>query len=152
MSTPLPTPPFFDVRMRGFTAKTAVDDVVALIRKRTSKLGPEVIALDAAAGRVLATDVIATVPVPHFDRAAFDGYALRASETSNAGTEFRIVGEALPGRPFGRAIEAGEAVRIMTGSPMPAGADAVLPAEHAQESGDLLRVGEPVTPGKNVGH
>jgi molybdopterin molybdotransferase len=152
MSTSSPNPPFFDVRMRGFPAKTAVDDVVALIRKRVSKLAPEGVALDTAAGRVLATDVIATVPVPHFDRAAFDGYAVRAGDTSSAGTGLRIVGEALPGRPFVRAIESGEAVRIMTGSPMPAGADAVLPAEQAEESGDLIRAKEPVTPGKNVGH
>jgi molybdopterin molybdotransferase len=138
--------------MRGFPAKSAVDDVVALIRKRVSKLAPEGAPLDTAAGRVLATDVNATVPVPHFDRAAFDGYAVRAGDTSSEGTGLRIVGEALPGRPFERAIESGQAVRIMTGSPMPAGADAVLPAEHAEESGDLIRAKESVTPGKNVGH
>ena len=98
--------PFFDVRMRGFPTRTEVADAVDLIRKRVSALGSETIGLDAAAGRVLAAAVTATVPVPHFDRAAFDGYALRAEETFGAGPynplTLRIVGEAMPGRPFAR--------------------------------------------------
>jgi len=154
MSNPSPTP-FFDVRMRGFPTRTDVDDAVALVRQRVRLLGPEIVDLDAAAGRVLATAVTANVAVPHFDRAAFDGYALRAGETVGAGPHspltLRVVGEAMPGRPFGRAVEPGEAVRIMTGAPVPAGADAVLPAELAEEAGGLLKVVEPVVPGKHVG-
>ena len=154
MSNPSPTP-FFDVRMRGFPTRTDVDDAVALVRERVRPLGPELVDLDAAAGRVLAAAVTATVPVPHFDRAAFDGYALRAEETFGAGPynplALRVVGEAMPGRPFTRPVEPGEAVRIMTGSPVPAGADAVLPAESAEEAGGQLKVVEPVVPGKNVG-
>src|SRR5215207_8888425 len=140
MSNPSPTP-FFDDRMRGFPTRTEVADAVELIRGRVSALGPEPVELDAAAGRVLAAAVTASVPVPHFDRAAFDGYALRAEETFGAGAynplTLRVVGEAMPGRPFGRAIVPGEAVRIMTGSPVPAGADAVLPAEAAEETNGL---------------
>src|SRR5262245_51848994 len=147
--------PFFDVRMRGFPTRTAVDDVVALIRARVTALGTVQVALDDAAGRVLAAPVVASVPVPHFDRAAFDGYALRASDTPKASSatpvQLRIVGEALPNRPFAREVGAGETIRIMTGSPMPAGADAVLPAEFAQEANDILTVAEPAPAGKNVG-
>jgi len=147
--------PFFDVRMRGFPTRTEVDDAVTLIRTRVAPLGPETIELDAAAGRELVTEVTAAVPVPHFDRAAFDGYALRAEETFGAGPynplTLRVIGEAMPGRPFARVIARGEAVRIMTGSPVPAGADAVLPAESAEETSGLLKVVEPVVPGKNVG-
>jgi molybdopterin molybdotransferase len=154
MSNPSPTP-FFDVRMRGFPTRTEVDDAVALIRGRVKALGPEPVELEDAAGRVLAAAVVAAVPVPHFDRAAFDGYAIRAEETFGAGSynplTLRVVGEALPGRPFGRRVESGEAIRIMTGSPLPAGTDAVLPAESAEEVGGLLKVVEPVVPGKNVG-
>ena len=154
MSNLSPTP-FFDVRMRGFPTRTEVAAAVDLVRNRVSALGPEPVDLDAAAGRVLATAVTAAVPVPHFDRAAFDGYALRAAETFGAGPDnpltLRVVGEAMPGRPFARAIVPGESVRIMTGSPVPAGADAVLPAEAAEEAGGLLKVAEPVVPGKNVG-
>ncbi|HKB03596.1 MAG TPA: gephyrin-like molybdotransferase Glp [Gemmataceae bacterium] len=147
--------PFFDVRMRGFPARTDVDEAVALIRKRVSSLGPESVPVDGAAGRVLAKAVTAEVPVPHFDRAAFDGFALRAADTAGAARDhpvpLRVVGEALPARPFGRAIGVGEAVRIMTGSPIPVGADAVLPAEHARESNGELTIAEPVGQWKNVG-
>lgn len=155
MDNPSPTPPFFDVRMRGFPGRVAVDDVVALIRTRVRSLPPESIGIDSAAGRVLAAAVTAAVAVPHFDRAAFDGYALRAAETSGASTDrpltLRIAGEALPARPFGRSIESGEAVRIMTGSPMPPGADAVLPVEFANEFDGRLDVVEPISTAKNVG-
>lgn len=155
MSNPSPTPPFFDVRMRGFPARTDVADAVALIHRRVSGLGAEAVNPADAAGRVLAAAVTAEVPVPHFDRAAFDGYALRAAETTSAGRDrpltLRVIGEALPARPFARPIGPGEAVRIMTGSPVPTGADAVFPAEHAAEADGLLTVAEPVVPWKNVG-
>lgn len=149
-------PPFFDVRMRGFPTRTAVNDVVGLIRKRVKPLPSEQVRVEDAVGRVLANPVTAAVAVPHFDRAAFDGYALRAAETSMATADqpvsLRIAGEALPARPFDRAIQPGEAVRIMTGAPMPAGADAVFPFEFASEAEGFLKVVEPTTAGKNVGH
>src|SRR5262249_48953193 len=147
--------PFFDVRMRGFGDRTDVDDAVALIRSRCHALSSETVKIDVAAGRVLAADVIAAVAVPHFDRAAFDGYAVRAGETVDATSAkprtLQVIGEAMPGRPFGRSVESGKAVRIMTGSPMPDGADAVLPAEFATEADGLLKVAEPIGSGKNVG-
>src|SRR5262245_21849237 len=155
MSNPSPIP-FFDVRMRGFPTRTAADDVVALIRSRVTALGSEVAALDDAAGRVLSAPVIAAIAVPHFDRAAFDGYALRADETAGASLQsplrLRVAGEALPNRPFVRPLGTGEAVRIMTGSPMPDGANAVHPAEAAEESDGVIVVTERVPAGKNVGH
>lgn len=155
MTTPPQPPPFFDVRMRGFASRTPVADVAALLRDRARPLGPEAVSAFDAAGRVLAGPVTATVPVPHFDRAAFDGYAVRAADTAGAGPDrpvaLAVIGEALPGRAFGRPVAAGEAVRIMTGSPVPAGADAILPAESAVEEDGLVRVLAPVTTGKNVG-
>jgi molybdopterin molybdotransferase len=155
MSTPSPNP-FFDVRMRGFPTRTDVDDVVALIRARVSALGPEPVGLCDAVGRVLAEGVTAAISVPHFDRAAFDGYAVRGAETAVARPDqsitLKIVGESMPGRPFGAAVGLGEAVRIMTGSPMPPGADSVLPAESCEENGGQLKVTAPIEPGRHVGH
>jgi molybdopterin molybdotransferase len=146
---------FFDPRMRGFRDRADVEDVLALIDRRVTPLGAEPVALADAAGRVLAADVIAEVPVPGFDRAAMDGYALRGEETFGASPynplELRVVGLALPGRPPANAVEPGQAVRIMTGAPIPAGADAVLPAEQADESDGVLRVREPISPGRHVG-
>jgi molybdopterin molybdotransferase len=148
-----------DVRMRGFQDRTEVADAVALLAARLRALDPEPVQLAQAAGRVLAADVSADVAVPPFDRAAMDGYALCGNESFGAAPynplELAVVGEALPGRPFGATVGPGQAVRIMTGAPMPAGADAIIQAEAAEE---ITRDGvakvsatEPVPPGRNVG-
>ncbi len=154
--------PFADVRMRGFQDRTEVDHVLALIDARLAPRPAEAVPLAEAAGRVLARDVVAETAVPSFDRAAMDGYALRGGETFGADAynplEFQVVGEAFPGRAFAGRVEPGQAVRIMTGAPLPAGADAVLMAEAAEElpadrpaAHPILRVSEPVPPGRHVG-
>src|SRR5262249_27044508 len=124
---------FHDVRMRGFRDRAEVADVIALLTSRVEPLEAENVDLHRAAGRVLATDVIADVAVPPFDRAAMDGYALKGADTFGAGPynplEFEVVGLALPGRPFVGVVHPGQAVRVMTGAPVPEGADAVVQAE-----------------------
>src|SRR5437588_9517796 len=126
-----------DVRMRGFQQRTEVSVVLRLIEERVRPLASELLDVNEAAGRVLAANVTAPLPVPGFDRAAMDGYALRGRETFGADSyvtlEFTIVGESWPARPFAGMVEPGQAVRIMTGAPMPPGADAVLQAEAAAE-------------------
>src|SRR5215471_10242405 len=79
-------PSFQDVRMRGFRDRAEVDDALALLKTRLSPLPAEDVGLHDAAGRVLAQDVMAPIPVPPFDRAAMDGYALRGEETFGAGS------------------------------------------------------------------
>jgi molybdopterin molybdotransferase len=141
--------------MRGFRDRTEVQDVVRLIDERVRRLSAETVALAEAGGRVLAEDVVAEVAVPGFDRAAMDGFAVWAEDTFGAGPysplELRVLGESLPGRPFAGKVLPGHAVRIMTGAPVPAGADAVVPAEVAQEEAEVLRIVEPVPPGRHVG-
>jgi len=147
---------FHDVRMRGFRDRAEVDDVLALLSARLSPLPGEDVGLHEAAGRVLAVDVKAPSPVPSFDRAAMDGYALRGEETFGAGSynplELEVVGTCLPGKSFARSVEKGQAVRIMTGAPLPRGTDAVLPAEMAEESNGKVKMNEPVPPGRHVSH
>jgi molybdopterin molybdotransferase len=141
--------------MRGFRDRAEVADVIALLTSRLRPLSAEDVHLHAATGRVLAGDVIAEVAVPPFDRAAMDGYALRGAETFGAGPynplEFEVVGVALPGRPFVGVVQTGQTVRIMTGAPLPDGADAVLQAEDAEEKDGRLRVVDAVPPARNVG-
>src|SRR5262249_25763201 len=156
---PKPGPTWKDVRMRGFQDRTEVADAQAMLAARLIALVPEAVSLPGAAGRVLAEDVIADVAVPPFDRAAMDGYALCGDDTFGAGPssplELVVVGEALPGRPFAGDVGRGGAVRIMTGAPIPPGADAVLQAEAAEEVAaggtTRVRVTEPVPPGRHVG-
>jgi molybdopterin molybdotransferase len=147
--------PFFDVRMRGFADRADVGDVLAMLDRRITLLEGEETSIHHAAGRVLMVDVVSSVNVPPFDRAAMDGYALHAEETYGAGTynqlSFRILGESLPGRPFNGEVPSGAAVRIMTGAPIPTGADVVVPAEVAEENNGIVRVVEAIPPGKNVG-
>jgi molybdopterin molybdotransferase len=152
-------PPQPDVRMRGFQHRTEVTAVVQLLDERLRSLEPEAVTLPEAAGRVLAADVTAAVAVPPFARAAMDGYALRGEETFGCDPynplEFQVVGDALPARPYGGVVGPGQAVRVMTGAPVPDGADAVVQAEACEErtgpGGRCVAVREPVSPGRHVG-
>lgn len=146
---------FRDVRMQGFEKRARLGTVLGWIAGRCRRLSVEAISLSEAAGRVLAGDVVATSDVPSFRRSAMDGFALCGHETVGAGDysplQFKIVGTSLPGRPFPGILSSGTAVRIMTGAPVPDGADAVLPAEQALDRGDHVEVTAGVAPGKNVG-
>ena len=148
-----------DVRMRGFMQRTTVQGALAWLDAQLRTLEPESIALSSAAGRVLAAPVVSDVDVPGFDRATMDGYAVAADATEGATpynrVPFTVVGDALPGAPFSHTCLPGTVVRIMTGAPMPAGCDSVLPAEFVEvEAGSPTRVMamSTMSPGKNVGH
>jgi molybdopterin molybdotransferase len=145
---------FDEVRMRGFRALAAVEAVTALIDCRSHPLAGETVSVGAAAGRVLTDPIVAGVAVPGFDRAAMDGYALQAPDTAGAAPcsplGLVLAGESLPGRAFSGLVRQGQAVRIMTGAPLPDGADAVLPVEFGREEAGRLQVGRPVSPGQNV--
>jgi molybdopterin molybdotransferase len=146
-----------DVRMRGFQRRTDVDEATRLIDARVKPLDAELCDIMNAGGRVVALDVTSGFNVPQFRRSAMDGYAVIASETFGATLNdprpFTIVGESYPARPANVVVEAGQCVRIMTGAPMPDGADAVIPVELTGQAGDdLVHAHEPITPGKNVGN
>jgi len=141
--------------MRGFERRTDVDEAIRLIDARVRPLPHETVDLMAAYGRVLARELLSPADVPGFRRAAMDGYAVIAEETFGATTndprEFRVAGESMPAHPADAAVGPGSCVRIMTGAPVPEGADAVVPVELTEREGDAVRVRESVTPGKNVG-
>jgi len=150
------TPSSADVRMHGFRQRSEVPAVLEWIDLHASRLGHESAPLEEAAGRILATNLIASLNVPGFDRAAMDGYALRGAETAGASEynplAFPVIGQALPGEPFGRPVQSNAAVRIMTGAPVPEGVDAVVPAEYASETAGQIEITRPVAPGQHVGH
>jgi molybdopterin molybdotransferase len=154
MPSKAPPPP--DVRMHGFRQRAEVPVALAWIDLHATRLPAEQVKLEDAAGRTLATPVIAPLDVPGFDRAAMDGYALRGAETAGASEynplAFPVQGQAMPGQPFSGTVPAGSAVRIMTGAPVPAGVDAVVPAEYATENAGRIEITRPVAPGQHVGH
>ncbi|WP_437914329.1 gephyrin-like molybdotransferase Glp [Sorangium sp. So ce302] len=148
-----------DVRMRGFREHTAVERALEVLERRIQRLGDELVPIGEAVGRVAAEPVRARISVPHFVRAAMDGYALLGEATAGAAAlapvELALVGASFPGRPHAGAIRRGEAVRITTGAPVPEGADAVLVAERAEEGAGrdgaaVVRAREPVPSGKHV--
>jgi molybdopterin molybdotransferase len=114
-------------------------------------LGTEEVSLAFAAGRYLAEDVAADLDVPPFDRAMMDGYALRAADTARAPAALRITGQIRAGQLPTAPVTAGEAIQIMTGAPVPAGADAVQQVEKTRALDEgRVEVAEAVLPGQNV--
>lgn len=144
-----------DVRMRGFAERKDVEEVDRLLAGLCASLAAEPVGVLDCVGRVLAEGVVSRVDVPSFARSAMDGYALRGEDTFGAsdytGLEFALIGETLPGRAFAGRVGKDEAVRIMTGAPVPAGADAVVKAEVCEERGGRVVLHEPVAPRKNIG-
>lgn len=108
------------------------------IMEHCSQLGTEEISLDKAAGRVLAEDVQAQYHVPLFDKSPLDGYAFLADNTRGAGREhpvcLNVVEEIAAGAHSDRAVQPMEAVKILTGAPIPAGATAVAKYEETEET------------------
>ena len=146
-----------DVRMRGFEHRHTVAAALAWLDSQLQPLTSERVALPVAFGRVLAAPVVSDVDVPGFDRATMDGYAVVAVSTEGAAAysplPLTVIGDSMPGHPFTGVVAPGQAVRVMTGAPMPHGADAVLPAEFVErESGStLVSALAPVSPEKHVG-
>ena len=98
-------------------------------------LGPVSSPIAEARGLVLAEPIVATELVPPFANTAMDGFAVRSADTA-AGARLRVVGTVAAGAVFAGTVAAGEAVRIMTGAPMPDGADAVVMVELTTVDGD----------------
>ncbi len=111
---------------------------------------PELVPVGHALGRVTAEDVRAAADVPPTDNSAVDGYAVGGADVPAAGArELEVVADLAAGAVFTRALEPGQALRIMTGAPMPVGADTVYPQEVVERCGARVRVG-PLGRGANV--
>src|SRR3982751_5982890 len=129
--------PNADVRMRGFAQRTTVEAARAWIDSALAnlcRLESEDVSIIEASGRVVARDIVSPVNVPGFPRAMMDGLAVIADDTLGATTynalALKLLGSCFPSRAFAGEVARGTAVRIMTGAPMPTGADSVLPIEN----------------------
>ena len=99
-----------------------------------------------SAGRILAEEIVADRDYPPFARSARDGFAIRATEVPG---ELRVIGEVRAGEVYNGFVSAGGAVEIMTGAPLPEGADAVVMIEHTEREGNRVRVARSLKPGEN---
>ena len=132
-------------------------DARALVLAAAKALSAEPVPLAQALGRTLARDVRAREDIPPFTKATMDGYAVRAADTRRPGSqaaeavELEVLEDLPAGRPSRRTVDPGQAVRIMTGAPLPAGADAVVMVEDTETSGSTVKVRREVRPGDNIG-
>ncbi|GAA3152641.1 gephyrin-like molybdotransferase Glp [Nonomuraea roseoviolacea] len=141
----------------------SVDAHLAEILATVRPLAPLELELERALGATLAEEVVAPVPLPPFDNSAMDGYAVRAADIAEVPVTLPVIDDVAAGSDQLRAVGPGHAVRIMTGAPVPAGADTVVPVEWtdggtvtvtigrtAPEGNAIRRVGEDVNAGEVV--
>lgn len=113
-----------------------VDDALARLLEDAAPLPAETVDISAAGGRVLAQDVFARRTQPPFHASAMDGYAVRAEDIAAVPATLRVIGESIAGKRFDGVVDAGQAVRIFTGAPVPDGADTILLQEDARRTAD----------------
>ena len=134
----------------------SVDDHRAVVAALLTPAPVEDVPLAGARGRVLANDVVAAVSLPSFDNSAMDGYAVRAAEVAGASTTSPVELPVAADIPAGRAdvdpLAPGTVARIMTGAPLPAGADAVVPVEATDGGVHRVRISAPAVAGAFLRH
>jgi molybdopterin molybdotransferase len=128
------------------TIDQAVDEVLSAARPA----GTEDVDLLTCLGRTLAVDVASPQDVPPFDNSAMDGFALRAADQHGSQPRLRVVAELPAGRAIETPLPPGAAVKIMTGAPVPPGADAVVQVEATRTDGDYVVLNAPVPLGSNI--
>ncbi len=127
-----------------------VTEALSAVLAGAEPLPEETIALDAAHHRVLARDVAALRTQPPRAMSAMDGYAVRSADASEVAARLKVIGEVAAGRPFDKAVGAGEAVRIFTGGVIPEGADAVIIQEDTVVEGGGITITEAAIPGRHI--
>jgi molybdopterin molybdotransferase len=118
-----------------------------IVLRHVEPLGVETLPVDDALDRVLAADLVAAGDVPPFPCSAMDGYAIRSGD---ARRQLAVVDESRAGRPSGRTVADGEAIRISTGAAVPLGADAVIRQEDVHADTDTIILDAATTPGENI--
>jgi len=128
----------------------SVERVLSIVLSRATPLPPEEIDFTDAPGRMLREDAAADTDLPPFRRSAVDGFALRARDTASVPARLKVVGSVPAGTYPDFRIGPGEAASIMTGAPVPEGADAVSMVEESREGSDGVVILAGVGPGQNV--
>lgn len=143
------------MKMRPFKRLLSREAAMDIIRENVKRVERvESVRLEAAAGRVLAEDVVAGFNVPPFDRSSMDGYAVRSVDTHGASVfspkRLRLIGVQHAGELFEGEVGPGECVQVATGCQIPRGSDAVVMVEYTKIDGDHIEVQKPEYPGANI--
>ncbi|MEO8043119.1 MAG: gephyrin-like molybdotransferase Glp [Acidobacteriota bacterium] len=129
----------------------SISKATSIIEREITTAGSEVVRLQDSVGRILAEDVLADTDMPPFDRSQMDGYAMKAADTKTAPVRLKLVGESAAGRGWHRTLNDGEAIRIMTGAPVPNGADSIQKVElTSDDDNESVMIDEPTEPGKYI--
>ncbi len=145
-----------DVRMRGFRQRATTDEVLAWLNQQSIELTEQSIPIQQAANRVLSHNIVSEINIPRFSRSMMDGYAIIATDAQGASSynplQFQVIGKSMPGKGTKTKVSSGCAIRIMTGAPIPEGANAVIPAENVEimDNASIL-IMESVAEGRNIG-
>lgn len=115
-----------------------VDEALQLLLSGRMPTGHELVSLHEAGDRVLAASIYASFNQPPFDASAMDGYAIRFADATTLPVTLKIIGASAAGKGFSGTVQSGEAVRIFTGAPLPAGADTVVIQENTQHEDGLI--------------
>ncbi len=142
--------------MKPFGALIPFEEAKRIVEANIEPVtGVEAVSIDDASGRVLAEDIVATMSIPPFDRAAMDGYAVKARDTFNSGQfnpkVLKLIGELHAGEIPRESVNGGECIQIATGAMMPKGADAVVMVEDTEGENGRVKVFKAVFPKANVG-
>ena len=131
-----------------------LEEALGIILSKVETLLGERIEISSSLERVLAQDLHADFDIPGFDRSAMDGYAVMARDTSSARSDrpliLEVIADLRAGYRTSKILREGKAVRIMTGAPLPQGADAVVMVEDTEEEEDRVRIFRKVKPGENI--
>ena len=140
--------------MQGLYPMLSVEEALERVLSHFRPLEPERVGILEALGRVLAEDIHSDRDIPPLDNSAMDGYAVRAEDTQGASPQspirLRIVAELAAGALPSVEVKEGTAIRIMTGAPVPPGADAVIPFEDTEREGEWVRILREIPKGKNI--
>ena len=123
----------------------SVEEALAEILSHVQPLEPERSPILEALGRVLAEEIVSDIDIPPFDNSAMDGYAVRAADVARTPVSLAVRGSVAAGYVTTVRLEPGTAIRIMTGAPMPDGADTVVPFEDTSDA-DRSKAAREVTP------
>ena len=137
-----------------------VSKAISLIEQNVEPLGTETVSISNMVGRILAEDIVADMDLPPFDRSQMDGFAVRAADVADAPVDLMLIGESAAGHGWHTEMHPGETVRIMTGAPVPPGADSVQKVEltseldfstdEAEKNEGNITILEPVAAGRNI--
>ena len=124
----------------------SLNEAISLCQETQIKLNSEIIPISESINRIVSTDIRAIVNDPGFDNSAMDGFAVIHSDTTSPPSKLSIIGSLMAGSSDNHTLSSGQAIRIMTGAPIPQGADSIIPIEACTVNGDEVILNQPSKP------